>query len=169
MSTTPIELKTSAPRRLSVPVRTLRPPRQLSEDELTILLRIADSLIPESGENPAASKAQDYLRYLDLALAARADVFDRVVTAINDVADLHGDELHARLKRMWAEDKVTFDPLSSIVAGAYFMTPQVKALIGYPGQHRDAAGFEDAANELSTGILDPVIERGSIYVSATGE
>ena len=62
---------------------------------------------------------------------------------------------------MWADDKFTFDPLSSIIAGAYFMTPQVKELIGYPGQHRDPAGLEDAANELETGILDPVLERGS--------
>ena len=73
------------------------------------------------------------------------------------------------LKTMWATDKSTFDPLSSILAGAYFMTPQVKELIGYPGQHRDPAGLEDAANELETGILDPVLERGLIYVSAAGE
>ena len=49
------------------------------------------------------------------------------------------------------------------------MTPQIMELIGYPGQHRDAAGLEDAANELDTGILDPVLERGYIYVSAAGE
>jgi hypothetical protein len=49
------------------------------------------------------------------------------------------------------------------------MTPQIMALIGYPGQHRDPAGLEDAANELETGILKPVLERGYIYISATGE
>jgi hypothetical protein len=29
--------------------------------------------------------------------------------------------------------------------------------------------LEDAADELETGILDPVLERGSIYISAAGE
>ena len=87
-------------------------------------------------------------------------MFDAVVKAVNDLADVGDDELRGALKQMWANDKFTFDPLSSIIAGAYFMTPQVKELIGYPGQHRDPAGLEDAANELETGILDPVLERG---------
>jgi hypothetical protein len=133
------------------------------------MMRIADCLIPAAGPSPKASDAENYVAYLHLALAARADVFDTVVKAVYSLADVADYELWAALKRMWAEDKFTFDPLSSIVAGAYFMTPQVKELIGYPGQHRDPAGLEDAANELETGILDPVIERGPIYVSAAGE
>ncbi|MBA8958424.1 hypothetical protein ACVH9Z_15855 [Rhodococcus opacus] len=169
MSTTSLDLQSAPKRRLSVPGRHTAPPRPLTDSELTTLLRIADCLIPASGENPAASDADGYLRYLNLALAARADVFDAVLSAVDQAAGLHGDDLRAELERMWAEDKFTFDPLSSILAGAYFMTPQVKALIGYPGQHRDAAGFEDAANELETGILDPVLERGHFYVSANGE
>ncbi|WP_026919867.1 hypothetical protein [Gordonia polyisoprenivorans] len=168
MNTTPLGLAGSR-RRLSVPPRHPSPPRSLTEMERATLLRIADTLIPESGENPAASQARDFERYLDLALAARADVFDLVEKAVEALHDVDGDALRSALRSLWAEDKVTFDPLSSIIAGAYFMTPQVKELIGYPGQHRDAAGFEDAANELETGILEPVLERGSIYISANGE
>jgi hypothetical protein len=156
-------------RRLSVPPRHIRPPRQLNDGELATLLRIADCLIPASGPNPKASDADGYVHYLNLALSARADTFDAVMSAIAALADVTDDDLWAALKRMWSEDKFTFDPLSSIVAGAYFMTPQVKELIGYPGQHRDVAGLDEAANELATGILDPVIERGPIYVSAAGE
>lgn len=167
MTATSLNLTGALDRRLSVPPRHPVPPRSLVPDELDTLLRIADTLIPASGENPAASQATDFGRYLDLALAARADVFDLVVGAIDQLRGV-GD-MRAALKQMWAEDKATFDPLSSILAGAYFMTPQVKALIGQPGPHRDPAGFEDAANELETGILDPVLERGSIYVSAAGE
>ena len=155
--------------RLSVPPRQTRPPRPLADNELTTLLRIADQLIPAFGPNPKASDAQDYAAYLQLALAARADVFDMVMSAVAALADVPNADLWAALQQMWSNDKFTFDPLSSIIAGAYFMTPQVKSLIGYPGQQRDPAGLEDAANELETGILDPVIERGSIYVSAAGE
>ncbi len=166
---TSIPLGRTATRRLSVPTRDTRPPREVSEAELATLLRIADCLIPAAGPNPAASDAENYLKYLHLALAARADAFDVVMAGVAALTDISGGELRAALKKMWATDKATFDPLSAIVAGAYFMTPQIMELIGYPGQHRDAAGLEDAANELETGILDPVLDRGYIYVSAAGE
>ncbi|HET6293559.1 MAG TPA: hypothetical protein VFG33_09295 [Kribbella sp.] len=156
-------------RRLSVPVRDTRPPRELSQDEVATLLRIADCLIPAAGPNPAASDAENYLEYLHLALAARADAFDAVMDAAATLAAVPDEDLRAALKQMWATDKGTFDPLSAILAGAYFMTPQIMALIGYPGQHRDPAGLEDAANELETGILEPVLARGYISVSAAGE
>lgn len=155
--------------RLSVPPRRTMPPRALTDSEMSGLLRIADALIPESGPNPKASDAREFGAYLQLALAARADVFDLVLGAVTDLAGVADADLYVALKKLWANDKATFDPLSSIIAGAYFMTPQVKELIGYPGQHRDPAGLEDAANELDTGILDPVLERGYIYVSAAGE
>jgi hypothetical protein len=166
---TSIPLSRKATRRLSVPVRDTRPPREVSDAELATLLKIADCLIPAAGPNPAASAAENYLKYLHLALAARADAFDTVMAGVAALAEVSGGELRAALKELWATDKATFDPLSAIVAGAYFMTPQIMALIGYPGQHRDAAGLEDAANELETGILDPVLERGYIYISAAGE
>ena len=159
----------AASERLSVPPRKTKPPRALTDDEQASLLRIADTLIPAAGPNPKASDAEEFVPYLHLALAARADVFDAVLKAVSELADVADERLHSALKTMWAEDKFTFDPLSSIIAGAYFMTPQVKELIGYPGQHRDPAGLEDAADELETGILDPVLERGPIYVPAAGE
>jgi hypothetical protein len=162
-------MNSSSPDRLSVPPRRTKPVRPLSDSEQDTLLRIADTLIPAAGPNPKASDVQEFLPYLHLALAARADVFSAVIKAVNELVGVEDDDLHGALKRMWAEDKFTFDPLSSIIAGAYFMTPQVKELIGYPGQHRDPAGLEDAADELESGILDPVIERGHIYVSAAGE
>jgi hypothetical protein len=156
-------------RRLSVPPRHTSPPRTLTGDELATLLRIADCLIPASGPNPKASDAESYVQYLDLAISARADVFDAVMAAVATLADVGDDDLWAALKSLWSEDKATFDPMSAIVAGAYFMTPHIKELIGYPGQHRDVAGLEEAADELAGGILDPVVERGHIYVSAAGE
>jgi hypothetical protein len=158
-----------AAHRLSVPPRHTAPPRALTEVEETTLLRIADCLIPASGPNPKASDAEHYREYLSLALSARADVFDDVLASVVALSDVGDDDLWAALKDLWSRDREAFDPLSAIVAGAYFMTPQIKELIGYPGQHRDIAGLEEAADELSTGILDPVLERGFIYTSAAGE
>ena len=155
--------------RLSVPQRHTTPPRELTESELSTLLRIADCLIPADGPNPKASDAVDYTAYLQLALGARTDVFNAVIAGVDKMAGVPESELWEALKRMSVDDKFTFDPLSSIVAGAYFMTPQIMELIGYPGQHRDPAPVDEAANEIATGILEPVLERGHIYVPAAGE
>ena len=56
---TSIPLSRKATRRLSVPVRDTRPPREITEVERATLLRIADCLIPAGGPNPAASDAED--------------------------------------------------------------------------------------------------------------
>lgn len=159
----------AANHRLSVPPRHTRPPRALTEPELTALLRVADCLIPASGPNPKASDADQYASYLQLALAARADAFDAIVAGSSKLSDIPAEELWDALKAMSVEDEATFVPLSSVLAGAYFMTPQVMKLIGYPGQHRDPAPLELAAEEIGSGILDPVLERGFIYVSAVDE
>jgi len=159
---------TTAQQRMSVPARTIRPPRALTETELAALLRVADCLIPASGPNPKASDAEQYTSYLQLALAARADAFDAIVGGAGRLAEIPDAALWEALKKMSADDRVTFDPLSSVVACAYFMTPQVMKLIGYPGQHRDPAPLELAADEIGSGILDPVLERGFIYVSTAG-
>ena len=156
-------------RRLSVPPRSTRPPRSLTDAELHALLRVADCLIPACGPNPKASAADQYTSFLELALAARTDVFDAVVDGAKKLADVAEEDLWEALKTMSVEDKFTFVPLSSVLAGAYFMTPQVTKLIGYPGQHRDPAPLELAAEEIGSGILDPVLERGFIFVSANGE
>lgn len=152
-----------ATQRLSVPARRTRAPRELTDMEWATLLRIADCLIPAVPPNPKASAAENYREYLQLALGARSDAFERVVTALAELADTADDAMWDALKDIWSRDRRTFDPLSAVVAGAYFMTPQVKALIGYPGQHRDPAPVEQAANDIE-GLIDPVIDRGPIYV-----
>jgi hypothetical protein len=130
MSSLPLTRKTT--RRLSVPVRDTRPPREISQDEVATLLRIADCLIPAAGPNPAASDAENYLKYLHLALAARADAFDAVMDAAATLAAVPDEELRAALKQMWATDKATFDPLSAILTGAYFMTSRSWRSSGTP-------------------------------------
>jgi hypothetical protein len=53
--------------------------------------------------------------------------------------------------------------LTELVAGAYFMNPAVRKLIGYPGQRAIPIG-EQPEEQLEE-LLAPVIERGVIYRS----
>ncbi len=155
--------------RLSVPVRILATPRPLDDHEWATLLAIADTLVPAAGENPAASEAPGYASWLRRALAARAEHFDVVIEQLHALAQVRGNELNDSLRTMSTDQPQAFQVVSAVVAGAYLMVPQIRGLVGYPGQGRNVPRLEEAAEQLEDGILDPVIERGPIYVSAAGE
>jgi hypothetical protein len=151
---------------LSAPERPRHAPRELSDTELRGLLAIADVLIPHSGEMPSASQAPDYERWLLRALASRPDAFDALVAEGERRADTPADALAAEVRQTADSDPDLFGPLSVVLAGAYLMIPEIRKAIGYPGQERRPAPFDQAASEIMDGILDPVIERGSIYTPA---
>jgi hypothetical protein len=149
-----------------MPATARRLPRELTERELRGLLRAADLLIPKSGSNFAASQAPGYAPALEQALLARLDAFELIATEGVRIDAMGDEEIAAELRRLDAEEPATFQVLSTVLAGAYLLIPEVRVAIGYPGQHRKHPQFDEAANEIMDGILDPVIERGSIYTSA---
>jgi hypothetical protein len=57
-------------------------------------------------------------------------------------------------------DPASFGDISLLAIGAYFMAPSVLEGLGLPTGERRPASREQAVDELSTGILDPVFERG---------
>jgi hypothetical protein len=159
-----------APERLSVPRRVTPSSGELSPDQRTTLHRVADQLVPAAGDNPSATRAPQFDQWLDRCIAARHDATDLLRTTLDRLAGIEGDDLDRALRQLHAGDaEGRFHLLSSVVAGAYLATGEVRHLIGYPGQRREPASFDEAANDLADGILDPVLERGSIYVSAVGE
>jgi hypothetical protein len=156
----------SAAENPSVPSYTTTPPRPPTEAEREALHRIADALIPAVGDRPAPSQLDGYDAWLDRALAARGDAFETVVTAALKVTARAERSLLVSLKRFDADDPEGFHLLSSVVAGAYLMIPAVREAIGYPGQRRHHPRFDEAADQIMDGILDPVIARGRFYTPA---
>jgi hypothetical protein len=152
--------------RLSMPPVPARPRRALTERELLGLLRAADVLMPASGPEPAASRAPGFVPSLDVALGARLDAFELIAAEGDRLSTLNDEELAADLRRLATTEPATFQPLSTVLAGAYLQIPEVRAAIGYPGQHRKHPQFDEAANDIMDGILDSVIERGSVYTPA---
>jgi hypothetical protein len=158
----------AAPERLSVPKWAPTPTTSLTSAQRDTLHRVANQLIPAAGDNPAGSDAPGYDRWLDRCIAARRDAVDLLVTTLDQLG--HEDDLDQALRRLHADDSEgRFHLVSSIVAGAYLAGDEIRRLIGYPGQFREAAKIDDAANDLADGILEPVLKRGYIYVSAAGE
>lgn len=150
--------------RLSVPEPRRRPPRALTDAERASLHRIADTLIPARGPMPRPSDADGYDRWLDRALAARGDAFDAIIAEASSLDDVPDDALWDALRAR--HEREGFKLVSTVVAGAYLMAPQVRRLIGYPGQERKHPQFDEAAEQIMDGILDPVIARGRIFTPA---
>ena len=155
--------------RLSVPRRLTAPPHPLTRPQHAMLIAVADTLIPGAGDDPKASASPGYEVWLERSLAARADSLGELSRILDELAGPAGVGLEQRLRGLHAAGGGRFHLLSSVVAGAYLMVPEVQRLIGYPGQHSSPPRADEAAEELSDGILDPVIRRGPIYVSAAGE
>ncbi len=138
----------------SVP-RRYRAPRTLAPEEFAALRRAADILIPATDEHPAATGEAGFDDLLPRALDARADAFDAIVAAA--AAMPTGESVESFLRGLHDGDPQVFQALSAVIAEAWLLTPAVRERIGYHGQQRHPAGFEDAANDLGDGILDPVV------------
>jgi hypothetical protein len=163
-------IATAAPQRLSVPGWRKTSPKDLSAAQRSTLHKIADQLVPAASDNPSATHAPDYDEWLDRCIAARRDAIDLLLSTLDQLADADGTELDRALRQLHADDyEGRFHLISSIVAGAYLAGDYIRQLVGYPGQLRQPAKVDAAANELADGILDPVLKRGHIYISAAGE
>jgi hypothetical protein len=147
---------------LSVPAPRLHLPQPLEDQQRRTAANLADALCC-STEHPVArpSECPEFQRMLDVALATRVDMFDAVIDVLNEAANV--EDAWAWLRALQRERPAVFRPLSSVLAGAYLMIPEIRKQVNYPGQGRNPAPFDQAANELSDGILDPVLERGPIY------
>jgi hypothetical protein len=128
-----------------------------TRDEIAGLRAVAAVLLPGDGTAPPAVALPDLDANLTRALAAvgrEAPVVLRAVTGLPDPLDW--DTL-----RDWsAANAEQFEALATVVAGAYFMAPEALDAIGYPHGPRRRAPHDQAVEELGSGLLDPVLDRG---------
>ncbi len=116
--------------------------------------RLADELLPATGDLPAPSSVGVSERWLDRALAARPDLAAPLERAL--AAGVSASELADA-------DPEAFAALALLVPGAYYLHPRVRRLIGYPGQRPDPAADDESDHWLRDGLLDPVVARGEIW------
>ena len=158
----------TADERLSVPRPRKSVPRQMTPAELDSLVRLADVLCGPSERAEPPSRQPEYAAWLDVALAARSDSFDVLMDLAARAPTI--EESEKWLRQLDTEEPDLFQRLSAVLGGAYLMVPAVREAIGYPGQRRDPARIEDAVDQVTDGILDPVLERGYFFVpTPTGE
>ena len=121
---------------------------------------LADVLIPSGEGLPSASQAGVAERWLDEVLTALPEVAEPLAALLQA---LRGEEPSAAVARLQIEDPAGFDLLCTVVAGAYFLNPDIRQMIGYPGQQALPIQVEDPPDYEQDGLLASVIARGPIY------
>jgi hypothetical protein len=132
----------------------------LSASELARIKEIADLLMPATADLPAAGNTKSFDGLINLAVKASAIPLDQIqeaLAALPQRLDWKAIQDFASAKPMH------FETLSVITSGAYVMSPEVLQHLGFPADRRNPAGQMDAADEYETGILDPVVNRGSVF------
>ncbi len=126
------------------------------------LAGLADILIPAGdGQGlPSASQAGVAERWLDEVLEARPEVAEPLA---NLLRALDGQAPPAAIARLQVENPSGFDLLCTVVAGAFFLNPDIRQTIGYPGQQAVPIQVEDPPDYEQDGLLASVIARGPIY------
>jgi hypothetical protein len=124
------------------------------------LAGLADALIPNGDGMPAASEAGAVGEHLDEVLRLRSDLEE----PLRQVADrARGTDPAAEAKRLQTEEPEAFEALCTAIAGAYFLNPDVRRRMGYPGQERRPIEAEEPPDYEQDGLLASVVERGTIY------
>jgi hypothetical protein len=126
----------------------------LDSQHRATLAALADVLIP------SASQAGVAAGLLDEVLTALPEVAEPLAVLLQTLA---GHDPAATVARLQIEDPAAFDLLCTVVAGAYFLNPEVRQQIGYPGQQAVPIQVESPPDYEQDGLLASVISRGPIY------
>jgi hypothetical protein len=117
-------------------------------------------LIPAADGMPSARDAPGAGTWLDRALAVRSDLLPALRRAI---AKAHGARSVQRIAAALSDDPKAMTALTVLVSGAYYMNPEVRTKLGYPGQEARPADPPGTPTFLSDGLLERVLERGALY------
>jgi hypothetical protein len=128
-------------------------------------LALADFLIPAYEKKPSFGAFCSYDDAIG-ALGFRPDLreaFERALVAV-DIKD--GPE--TALEKLNAGDGEAFSALTTIIIATYYMNPQVRESIGYPGQENVSYDSRATQLYLLDGSLAKVIARGRKYRPTPG-
>ncbi len=122
--------------------------------------RIADVMLPATSAMPSATDVGVPGALVDSVLAARPDLLETLKRAIADLGDSFS---LTRLDDYLGEDPHGYAALTTCVAGAYYLSAEVRDRIGYPGQLALTYDPYAYVQWVSDGLLDPVIGRGPVW------
>jgi len=123
-------------------------------------LAIADVLIPEAEGMPMASQVGVGGEILDRMLALRPDLREAFLRGLRAAA---GKPPAAAAETLNRDDPAALGAIGLVASAGYYMSAQVRELIGYPGQESRPADPDATPEYVANGMLQQVIDRGPIF------
>jgi hypothetical protein len=124
------------------------------------LAALADALIPAGAGMPSATEAGAAGEWLDAVLAARPDLAVPLGGLAAATAGMDPAEAIAALP---TRDPAAWAAFTTAVPAAYFMNPDVRDRLGYPGQQAVPIDPDASPDYLEDGLLDSVKARAPVY------
>jgi hypothetical protein len=121
---------------------------------------IADVLIPEAEGMPSASQVKVHGEILDRILSLRPDLTTAFYRGVGMAAQMDAAQATNHLNQVDAE---ALSAVGLIAAAAYYMSPEVRTLIGYPGQEKRSFDADATPEYVANGMLGVVEQRGPIF------
>lgn len=121
---------------------------------------IADYLIPAYKGLPAATAVGVHQDMLDAVLSYRPDIEEPFLRGL---AAVDTGDLSASLNALFRADADAFNALGLAASGGYYMTAEVRAILGYPGQESLTYDAHATPDYLTDHMLERVVRRGPLY------
>ncbi|MGB3899666.1 MAG: hypothetical protein WA973_14050 [Mesorhizobium sp.] len=122
--------------------------------------QIADLLIPAYKAFPAATAVGVHQKMLDDVLGFRPDLVDAFMRGLGSV---DAGSLSKSINTLYRDDPEAFNAVSLAASAGYYMTPEVRAVLGYPGQESLTYDPHNVADYMTNHMLERVTRRGSFY------
>ncbi|MUL47059.1 hypothetical protein FZI85_03805 [Mycobacterium sp. CBMA293] len=127
----------------------------LTSEQRQVFATLAETLIPASETMPSATTAGISGALLDQVLRYRPDLVDDLTAALDASA---GVDPEVALDNLAIGEPEQFEALTVLAAGAYFLSPAVKAAMPYDAAPRAVRDDTDTYID----ILENVVDRGFV-------
>lgn len=138
----------------------------LSSEQRAAFAAVADLLIPAYKKYPSATSVGVHEKMLDDVLGFRPDLVDAF---LRGVAAIDSTNLSASVNTLYKADPEAFNAIGLAASGGYYMTPEVRQVLGYPGQESVPYDAHEVPDFLMNHRLENVSRRGPIYRSTPAE
>ena len=135
----------------------------LDRQARVLLSEVADQLIPAADGMPSASAVGVAEHLLDEVLTHRPDLAVPLAEALATLSQCASSDLMRMIACLQRSDPAAHDALITSVAGAYYLSTEVRRRLRYQGQEALQISFVLAPAYVFEGLLDPVLERGPLY------
>ncbi len=138
----------------------MMPAAKLTPEMRALFGQVADMLIPAYKKFPAATAVGVHQKLLDDVLGFRPDLVEGFMRGL---ARIDAGALSKSVNALYRDDVEAFNAVSLAASGGYYMAPEVRAVLGYPGQESLTYDPHEVADYLTDHMLERVTRRGSFY------